>query len=85
MQGGEIQWHGVKPGDPDWSEASRMVAFSLRNHKTGGGLYIAFNTSHLPTTLELPHWHGRVWQIVMDTGKVRWFFSTLLRRVLNLA
>eukprot|EP00884_Botryococcus_braunii_P015679 jgi/Botrbrau1/2795/Bobra.0125s0007.1 len=70
VQGSDIQWHGSKPNEPDWSESSRLVAFSLRNHNTGGGLYVAFNTSHLPTVLELPQWPGRLWQIVIDTGKV---------------
>ena len=24
-----LQWHGHQPGKPDWSEASRFVAFSM--------------------------------------------------------
>jgi isoamylase len=71
VQGSDIQWHGSKPNQPDWTPESRLVAFSLRNHNTGGGLYIAFNTAHKPDVLQLPHWPGRVWQIVIDTGKVR--------------
>jgi hypothetical protein len=43
----EVQWHGVEPHKPDWSDASRFLAYSLPK-KDGGGLYVAFNTSHLP-------------------------------------
>jgi isoamylase len=60
----------MQPGAADWSEESRLVAWTLADG-AGGGLYIAFNASHRPTTLELPHWHGRSWQLVSDTGKVR--------------
>ena len=70
MDGGTIAWHGVEPGAADWSEESRLVAWTLADG-AGGGLYIAFNASHRPTTLELPHWHGRSWQLVSDTGKAR--------------
>ena len=63
-----IQWHGVKAGSPDWSEASRLVAFTLSG--LSGGLYIAFNSSHLPITVQLPDWYGRQWQPLVDTGKV---------------
>ena len=63
-----IQWHGVQAGSTDWSEASRLVAFTLSG--PSGGLYIAFNSSHLPTTVQLPDWYGRQWQPLVDTGKV---------------
>ena len=70
MQGGEIEWHGAVPGEPDWSDSSRLVAFSQR-HPSDGGLYVAFNSSHRPAVLELPRWYGRVWQPFIDSGKVR--------------
>lgn len=63
-----IQWHGKKANDAEWTEESRLVAFSLSG--SDGGLYIAFNSSHLPTAVELPYWHGRQWQPLIDTGKV---------------
>ncbi|KAI8476733.1 MAG: isoamylase [Monoraphidium minutum] len=66
---GEITWHGELPNEPDWSEASRLVAYTLADGQ-GGGLYVAFNTSHRPKVLELPKWHGRSWQPVFDTSKV---------------
>ncbi len=56
-------------GEPDWSETSRFLAWSLPK-AGGGGLYIAFNAGHTPVVAELPVWEGRVWQPVADTGKV---------------
>ena len=69
MDGSTIAWHGMQPYAADWSDESRLVAWTLSDG-AGGGLYLAFNSSHRPTTLELPHWHGRSWQLVSDTGKV---------------
>ncbi|CAK0735857.1 hypothetical protein CVIRNUC_000651 [Coccomyxa viridis] len=69
VDGSTIAWHGVQPYAADWSDESRLVAWTLADGQ-GGGLYIAFNSSYRPTTLELPHWHGRSWQLVSDTGKV---------------
>ena len=42
----QIQWHGELPNTPDWSETSRLVAFSIGDFK-GGGLYVAFNTGEM--------------------------------------
>lgn len=64
----DVQWHGVVPGEPDWSESSRFLAVVFCK-PTGGGIYVAFNTSHLPQMVQLPRWEGRVWQVVADTGK----------------
>lgn len=69
MDGSTIAWHGMQPYAADWSEESRLVAWTLADG-AGGGLYLAFNSSHRPTTLELPHWHGQSWQLISDTGKV---------------
>lgn len=66
---GEVQWHGVEPNLPDWTEASRFLGYTLSNGQ-GGGLYIAFNSSHLAQVVQLPNWHGRVWQLIVDTSKV---------------
>jgi isoamylase len=65
----DIQWHGVNPNEPDWSETSRLVAYSLEDYR-GGGLFVAFNSAHLPKMLSLPKRAGRVWQQIVDTSKV---------------
>lgn len=65
----DVQWHGDKPDTPDWSEASRLVAYTI-NDGAGNGLFVAFNTSHLPRVLTLPQWGGMVWQPLADTSKL---------------
>ena len=50
---GGIAWHGKAPGEPDWSEESRLVAYTLSSPPgSEGGLYIAFNTSHRAQVLQ---------------------------------
>ncbi|CAH9110410.1 unnamed protein product [Cuscuta europaea] len=63
-----LQWHGHAPGMPDWSEASRFVAFTLVD-KVKGEIYAAFNASHLPVTVTLPERVGYRWYPLVDTGK----------------
>ncbi|PWZ20070.1 Isoamylase 1, chloroplastic [Zea mays] len=57
-----------QPGKPDWSEASRFVAFTMKD-KTKGKIYVAFNTSHLPVVVGLLERSGFRWEPVVDTGK----------------
>ncbi|KAK9868960.1 hypothetical protein WJX84_011185 [Apatococcus fuscideae] len=68
-----MAWHGSVPDEPDWTETSRLVAWTVSTAGSDpndfGGLYIAFSTFHKPITLELPVWPGRLWQPVIDTGK----------------
>lgn len=66
----DVEWHGVTPADPDWTETSRFLAVTFKKGGTsGGGLYVAFNTSHQPQMVGLPLWEGRVWAPLVDTGK----------------
>jgi isoamylase len=67
--GDQVAWHGQQPGAPDWSEASRLVAFTLKDGPDSTPLYVAFNVSHRPVTLTLPApGAGRRWRLVMDTS-----------------
>ncbi|GIL94491.1 hypothetical protein Vretimale_670, partial [Volvox reticuliferus] len=68
-EGPSGKWEVNLPNQPDWSDTSRLVAFTLSDGK-GGSLYVAFNTSHMPRLLRLPAWAGRVWQPLVDTSKV---------------
>jgi isoamylase len=70
VDGGAIAWHGAVANEPDWSEQSRLVAYTLADGR-GGGIYIAFNTSHKAQVVQLPAWPGRAWQLVADSGQVR--------------
>ena len=66
-------YHAKLARDGQCASARVSVAcssFPRLHNSTGGGLYVAFNTSHRPTAVELPHWHGRTWQPFIDSGKV---------------
>ncbi|OIV93609.1 hypothetical protein TanjilG_04841 [Lupinus angustifolius] len=63
-----LQWHGHFPGKPDWSETSRFVAYTMVD-SVKRELYIAFNTSHLPSTITLPERPGYRWEPLVDTSK----------------
>lgn len=45
------------------------MAYTLSS-PTEGGLYCAFNSSHKAQVVELPHWPGTQWQLLMDSGRV---------------
>ncbi|KAF5843397.1 glycoside hydrolase superfamily [Dunaliella salina] len=66
----DVQWHGETPFTPDWTETSRLVAYTLCNAGGEPVLMIAFNTAHLSKVLELPPLNGKVWQQVADTSKL---------------
>mmetsp|Transcript_16820 Transcript_16820/g.53270 ORF Transcript_16820/g.53270 Transcript_16820/m.53270 type:complete len:136 (+) Transcript_16820:2225-2632(+) len=69
LGGDLVQWHGHEPHQPDWSDGSRLVAFTLSD-KAGGGLYVAFNASHLAATVALPKFgDDKPWQLLVDTSK----------------
>ena len=72
----DISWHGVKPGEPDWSEHSHSLAFMIcgqHDHAMGGPgefFYAAFNMHDEPLPFELPalpaHWQ---WHLLADTAR----------------
>ncbi|KAI4376401.1 hypothetical protein MLD38_014169 [Melastoma candidum] len=63
-----LQWHGHLPGQPDWSDTSRFVAFTLVD-SVKGEMYVAFNASHLPVMVTLPERPGYKWTPLVDTSK----------------
>lgn len=72
----DISWHGVQAWKPDWSFASRTVAFLLcgRHSRAIGGqpwfFYVCFNMFHEPLEFELPILPKRLrWHEFLDTGK----------------
>ncbi|GAA2752362.1 glycogen debranching protein GlgX [Kitasatospora cinereorecta] len=63
----EIAWHGVRPGEPDWSESSRLLALT----RTGDGeqIYLAANAHWEAHELELPTpGAGSSWCLIADTA-----------------
>jgi isoamylase len=47
-------WHGVKVGQPDWSEASHAFAFEARLRQEGLRIYLILNAHWEPLEFELP-------------------------------
>ncbi len=66
---GEISWHGVLPGLPDWSPGSKHLAYSLAERGGSPQLYLALNAESDArefTPPELPL--DRVWALRIDTS-----------------
>jgi isoamylase/glycogen operon protein len=60
----DIDWHGSMPFQPDWSPASRLVAYTLKGSEP---LYIAFHAGYENRTLTLPP--NRKWHQVVNTAE----------------
>ena len=70
MDGSKIQWHGLKAGEPDWSDTSRLVAFSVSGDTSEwNDLYVAFNSGHEKSVAELPVLESGHWDLIVDTSK----------------
>ena len=64
-----LHWYGRNADEPDWSETSRFVGFTLRG-QNDHCLYVAFSPSHLPEFVTLPPSHGKPWKLVVDTARL---------------
>jgi glycogen operon protein len=68
----KITWHGVKPGEPDFSGTSRFLAWCLEAFQTDQRMdvpiYVASNAFWEPLTVELPKANGRHWYRIADTS-----------------
>jgi isoamylase/glycogen operon protein len=54
LQPDDIDWHGLNPFQPDWSPASRFIAYTLKDKIKENQLYIAFNATDTRPTIHLP-------------------------------
>jgi len=63
----EIQWHGVRLDQPDWSHGSRSLAVGFAAHGRSGRVYCAFNAYWEALAFELPLTRTRWWRLV-DTA-----------------
>ena len=66
-RGPHVSWHGLRPGDPDWSASSRLVV-ALR---TAGedAVLVAANAHWEPAELALPAPPpGLAWHVAVDTA-----------------
>jgi isoamylase len=69
----DLIWHGVEPGQPDFSQGSRTIAFALNGSQTGrepdNDFYVACNAWHDPIRFRIPvSPSGRAWHRVVDTA-----------------
>lgn len=65
----EIEWHGPRPSNPDWSNNNALLAFSLKDNARGTYLYVAFNASGNSCPFTLPTLsYGHSWSWVVNTA-----------------
>ncbi len=64
-----ISWHGVRLGQPDWSEESHSLAFTLGYRQHDELLHVIFNAYWEPLTFELPPLaRGQCWKRIINTA-----------------
>ncbi|MBK9489695.1 MAG: glycogen debranching protein GlgX [Haliscomenobacter sp.] len=66
-----VNWHGIRPGEPDWGDDSRSLAFSLYNPAYAEEIYVVMNTFWESLEFELPTPLGHeaaVWHRLLDTA-----------------
>ena len=71
LQQASKAWHGVRLGQPDWSEHSRSLAFEAVLQREGLCIYLILNAFWEPLEFELPPaGDGRTgpWRRWIDTG-----------------
>lgn len=66
---GDISWHGVERGRPDWSPRSRALAFTLE-HAGGQAVHVMANAGRQALEFALPTARaGGPWRLVADTAR----------------
>jgi len=66
-----LTWHGIKLNQPDWSDPSRSIAFTVRSVSGAVIMHYMFNAYHEPLEFEIPSLNesiGQVWQRWIDTS-----------------
>ncbi len=63
-----LSWHGVNLGQPDWSDPSYSLAFTL-SHADSGDLHIMVNAYWEPLRFDIPVLpEGQRWWCIVDTS-----------------
>ncbi|NER84681.1 MAG: glycogen debranching enzyme, partial [Leptolyngbya sp. SIO1D8] len=71
-QASRVFWHGVKAFEPDWSDHSHALAFTLFNRYYPDCLHIMINAYWEPMDFEIPvvdGFEGKKWYRLIDTAK----------------
>ena len=66
-----VEWHGVRLGQPDWSDHSHSLAFTLRSLRARFSLHAMFNAYWEPLAFELPSPPAggqQAWRRCVDTA-----------------
>lgn len=66
LEGSPVQWHGTTLNQPDWSGASRAIAFTIQDASGANRLHFMANTSDEPQCFELPE-VTKEWLRIVDT------------------
>jgi glycogen operon protein len=74
LRPGDVTWHGIVPGRPDFTSSSRTLALMLDGRRTGReadqDIYMAFNSWKEAVTFTIPQGpQGRPWLRVVDTAR----------------
>lgn len=71
LKGDDVIWHGKVPLKQDWNPKDHLLALTLPDTINHYELYIAFNASHLPLTIDLPKKEHKAehWLLIVDTSK----------------
>lgn len=62
-----LVWHGTQLEQPDFSDYSHSIAFTLRDPQAGEHLHIMFNAYWQPLKFELPSLDQQQWYRLVDT------------------
>lgn len=64
-----VWWHGLRPGQPDWSQQSRIVSYTLTRASDDDAIHIILNADPRDHTFTLPRpTAGRSWRRAIDTA-----------------
>ena len=67
---GDITWHGVTPGKPDWTSESHCIAYCLAPGSDGQEVLVLFNASSQDQEFTLPNDPpSDLWNIVINTAE----------------
>jgi glycogen operon protein len=61
-------WHGVKLGEPDWSDSSHSLAFGAELRREGLLFHLILNAYWSPLEFELPNSESGKWRRWIDTA-----------------
>ncbi|RKF22213.1 glycogen debranching enzyme GlgX [Alginatibacterium sediminis] len=59
-----FEWHGVRRGNPDWSDSSRTIAMTMRDPLSSDQMYMVFNAFWEDLEFEIPHIDGHWFELI---------------------